>query len=172
MELTGFLFFLGLVFEVKVLVLRIVSSSRCLDVEVTGEDGFRVEVQAAQADLLLELPLEEAPALLLLVEALTAPVAPVHTVRVPATARLTARAHPTDQTLALPLTAQDLVSPQVQFSTPQQQHPQEEGLMEAGTREGHRVQENMLCNIKDMSLQDTTSRTPTHGLLQVPGAVR
>ena len=170
MELTGFLFFLGLVFEVKVLVLRIVSSSRCLDVEVTGEDGFQVEVQAAQADLLLELPLEEAPALLLLVEALTAPVAPVHTVRVPATARLTARAHLTDQTLALPLTAH--VLPQVQFSTPQQQHLQEEGRMEAGTREGHRVQENMLCNIKDMSLQDTTSRTPTHGHLQVPGAVR
>ena len=171
MELTGFLFFLGLVSEVKVLVLRIVSSSRCLDVEVTGEDGFLVGVQAAhQEDLLLELQLEEAPALRLLVEALTAPVVPVHTVRVPATARLTALAHLTDQTLALPLTAH--VLPQVQFSTPQQQHLQEEGRMEAGTREGHRVQENMLCNIKDMSLQDTTSRTPTHGLLQVRGAVR
>ena len=130
MELTGFLFFLGLVFEVKVLVLRIVSSSRCLDVEVTVEEGFRVEVQAAQADLLLEPRSEEAPALLL-VEALTAPVAPILTV--PATARPTAPAPLTAPALAFPRTAQDLVLPQAPFSTPQMQ---EEVLMEAGTREG------------------------------------
>ena len=96
-------------------------------------EDFRVE--AAQADLLLELrsgeaPLEEAPALLL-VEALTAPVAPILTV--PATARPTAPAPLTAPALALPRTAQDLVLPQAPFSTPQMQ---EEMLMEAGTREG------------------------------------
>ena len=86
-------------------------------------EEFRVE--AAQADLLLELrseeaPSEEAPALLL-VEALTAPVGPVLTV--PATARLTALGHLTAQALALPLTAQDLVlNMSFQFSTPQMQH--------------------------------------------------
>ena len=73
-------------------------------------EEFRVGRQAAQEDLLLELPSEEAPALLL-AEALTAPVAPVLTVRVPVTARLTALAHLTAQALAPPLTAQDPVLP-------------------------------------------------------------
>jgi len=127
-------------------------------------EGFQVEVHQEDllAEVLLELHLEVAQVLLLLLEEpLTAPV---HTVRVPATARLTAPAHLTDQTLALDLTA--LVLPQVQFFTPQQQHLQEEGLMEGGTREGHRVQESMLCKIQD------TPRILSHVLIQVPGAVR
>jgi len=119
-------------------------------------EEFRVGHQAAQADLLPELRSEEAQALLL-AEALTAPVAPVPTVRVPATVPPTAPAHLTAQTL-------------VQFSTPQKQHLQKEGPMEAGTREGLQVQESLVC--RDISRQDTTSSTPSQGLHQVPGAVR
>ena len=69
-------------------------------------EEFRGEHQeaAAQADLLLELRLEEVPALLL-EEALTALVAPALTVQVPDTARLMApdTAHLTALALALPL---------------------------------------------------------------------
>ena len=102
---------------------------------------------AAQADLLLVLRLEEAPALLL-EEALTAPVAPALTVQVPDTARLMApdTAHLTALALALPLTEQDIVLPQAQFSSRQKQQLQEKVVMEAGAIEGLRVQESMICN--------------------------
>ena len=131
MELTGFLFFLGLALQVrKDASSDLARSGRCLVVEGMVVEEFRVEHQAAQADLLLEPRSEEAPALLL-VEALTAPVAPILTV--PATARPTAPAPLTAPALALLRTAQDLVLPQAPFSTPQMQ---EEVLMEAGTREG------------------------------------
>ena len=135
---------------------NVLSGIRCLVVEDTVVEEFRVGHRAAQADLLPELRSEEAQALLL-AEALTAPVAPVPTVRVPATVPLTAPAHLTAQTL-------------VQFSTPQKQHLQKEGPMEAGTREGLQAQESMVC--RDISRQDTTSSTPSQGLHQVPGAVR
>ena len=129
---------------------------------------------AAQADLLLVLRLEEAPALLL-EEALTAPVAPAHTVQVPDTARLMApdTAHLTALALlmalalALPLTEQDIVLPQAQFSSRQKQHLQEKVVMEAGAIEGLQVQESMVCNNKDL-----VHISPSPRLSQVPGAVR
>merc|ERR1712130_943593 len=137
-------------------------SSRCLVAEGTVVEESRGEHQeaAAQADLLLVLRLEEAPALLL-EEALT--------VQVPDTARLMApdTAHLTALALALPLTEQDIVLPQAQFSSRQKQHLQEKVVMEAGAIEGLQVQESMVCNNKDL-----VHISPSPRLSQVPGAVR
>ena len=134
--------------------------------EGTVVEEFRVEHRVeARADLLLELRLEEAPALLL-EQALTAPVAPVLTARVHDTARLTApdTAHLT--ALALPPTKQDLVPPRAQFSSHRKQHLQEEVVMEAGAIEGLRV--HMTLNTKDL----VHIITPSQRLPQVPGVVR
>lgn len=93
---------------------------RCLGVVGgTVVEEPQVGYQAALADRLDELPLEEALARLL-VEALTAPVAPVLTVLAPATAHLTALAHLTARALAPLLSAQDLGVPPAHFSTQHQ----------------------------------------------------
>ena len=118
---------------------------------VAAGDG----AQAALEDLPLHPPrLAEAPAPTR-EEVLTARAAPAPMVQAPVIAPLMGRDRRTDQAMAPPLTVLGLNKPH--SCTPQQWPPQGAGPMEAGTKE---VLNNMVCNTKGTSRQDTRSAIP------------